>query len=142
MLPGTQKKELSSYLFQTSTLGADKSHAVAVVDVGGDGSHAVPSLGVESVTGHQLRPTEGLIDVQTAEGVIDGHRLQHRGGREDEAERKKREVLNYRVTCQTCWNLTRLLLLFSVTQDQDFSHIYVLQGGQPAFICLPLSKIT
>lgn len=86
-----KKKEFSSHLFQTSALGADKSHAVAVVDVGGDGSHAVPRLGVESVTGHQLRATEGLIDVQTAERVIDGHRLQHRGG-EDEAEGKKRKV--------------------------------------------------
>lgn len=94
MLKGTKKKkkELSSHLFQTSTLGADKSHAVAVVDIGRDGSHSLPSLGVESVTGHQLRAAEGLIDVQTAERVIDGHRLQHRGGGEDEAERKNRKV--------------------------------------------------
>lgn len=90
VLKGTRKKKLSSHLFQTSALSADKSHTVAVVDVGGDGSHAVPSLGVESMAGHQLRATEGLIDVQTAERVIDGHRLQHRGGGgADEAERKK-----------------------------------------------------
>lgn len=89
MLPGFQKKRSSAYLFQTPTLGADKSHAVAVVDVGGDGSHAVPGLGVESVTSYQLRATEGLIDIQTAERVIDGHRLRHKRGNGGEEERKK-----------------------------------------------------
>lgn len=73
--PSTPPKKRRSYLFQTSTLGANKSYTVAVVDVGGNGGHAVPSLGVESVTRHQLRPTEGLIDVQTTERVIDGHGL-------------------------------------------------------------------
>lgn len=70
-----KKQKLCSYLFQTSTLGANKSYTVAIVDVGGDGSHAVPSLGVERVTRHQLRPSEGLIDVQATERVINGHRL-------------------------------------------------------------------
>lgn len=68
-------QKLHSYLFQPSTLGANKSYTVAVVDVGGDGGHAVPSLGVESVTRHQLRPTQGLIDVQATERVINGHGL-------------------------------------------------------------------
>lgn len=70
------KKGVGSYLLQTPALGAHKGNAVAVVDVGGDGSHAVPGLGVESVTGHQLGTTEGLVDVQTAERVVNGHRLQ------------------------------------------------------------------
>lgn len=65
-----------THLLQTSTLCADKGNTVAVVDVGGDRSHAVPSLSVESVTRHQLRPTERLVDVQTAERVVNWHRLQ------------------------------------------------------------------
>lgn len=79
------KKDLCSYLFQTSTFGTNKSYTVAVVDIGGNGSHAVPSLGVESMTRHQLRPTEGLIDVQTTERVINGHRLPEE---EDEGEKR------------------------------------------------------
>lgn len=74
-------QKLRSYLFQTSTLGANKSYTVAVVDIGGNGGHAVPSLGVESVTRHQLRATQGLIDVQTTERVINGHRLPEEGKR-------------------------------------------------------------
>lgn len=85
--PPSQK--LRSYLFQPSTLGANKSYTVAVVDIGGDGGHAVPSLGVESVTRHQLRPTEGLIDVQATERVINGHGLP-----EEEEKRRKRQFLS------------------------------------------------
>lgn len=84
------KKKLRSYLFQTSTLGANKSYTVAVVDIGGNGGHAVPSLGVESVTRHQLRPSEGLIDVQTTERVINGHGLP-----EEETKSGKRQLLSY-----------------------------------------------
>lgn len=79
--PPPPKKKLRSYLFQTSTLGANKSYTVAVVDIGGNGGHAVPSLGVESVTRHQLRATQGLIDVQTTERVINGHGLPEEGKR-------------------------------------------------------------
>lgn len=88
MVHATEKQKLRSYLFQTSTLGANKSYAVAIVDVGGDGSHAVPSLGVERVTRHQLRPSEGLIDVQATERVINGHRLPGRAGRGQKRGRK------------------------------------------------------
>lgn len=70
------KKGVGSYLLQTPALGANKGNTVAVVDVGGDGSHAVPRLGVECVTGYQLGTTEGLVDVQAAERVVNGYRLQ------------------------------------------------------------------
>lgn len=66
----------SSYLLETSALGADEGDAVAVVDVGGHRGHAVASLSVQSVTRDQLRPAERLVDVQAAEGVIDWHRLE------------------------------------------------------------------
>lgn len=79
--PPPPQKKLRSYLFQTATLGANKGYTVAVVDIGGNGGHAVPSLGVESVTRHQLRPSEGLIDVQTTERVINGHGLPEEEGR-------------------------------------------------------------
>lgn len=69
-------KGVGSYLLKTSTLGANKGNTVAVVDIGCDRSHAVTSLGVESVTCYQLRTTEWLVDVQTTEGVINWYRLQ------------------------------------------------------------------
>lgn len=69
-------KEVGSYLLKTSTLGAHKGNTVAVVDIGCDRSHAVPSLGVESVSCYQLRTAEWLVDVQTTEGVINWYRLQ------------------------------------------------------------------
>ncbi|TNN48537.1 hypothetical protein EYF80_041281 [Liparis tanakae] len=65
-----------THLLQTPALGAHKGHTVTIVDIGGDRSHPVSGLGVERVTGHQLRTTERLVDVQTTERVINGHRLQ------------------------------------------------------------------
>lgn len=74
-LTPTWEEEVGSYLLKTSTLGANKGNTVVVVDVGCDRSHAVTSLGVESVTCYQLRTAEWLVDVQTTEGVINWYRL-------------------------------------------------------------------
>lgn len=82
-----QQKVGSSYLLQTSALGADKGDAVAVVDVGGHGGHAVASLSVQSVTCDQLGTAERLVDVQAAEGVVDRYRLEE----EEEKEGKMKE---------------------------------------------------
>lgn len=76
---GSEKQSEESYLLQTSALGPHEGHAVAVVDVGGHRGHAVASLGVQRVTGDQLGAAQRLVDVQAAEGVVDGHRLEREG---------------------------------------------------------------
>lgn len=70
------RRGVGTHLLKTSTLGAHKGYTVAIVDIGGDRSHAVPSFSVESVSGHQLRTTKRLVDVQTTERVVNGNRLQ------------------------------------------------------------------
>lgn len=96
--PNQTSVDIQTDLLQTSALGAHEGHAVAVVDVGGDGGHAVAALRVERVSRHQLGAAQGLVDVQTTEGVIDGHRLQthgdkesRRGGRGREEKRRRRD---------------------------------------------------
>ena len=64
-----------SYLLQHAAPGAQEDHAVAVVDVGGDGGQPVSGLGVQGLAGDQLGATQGLVDVQPTEVVIDGNRL-------------------------------------------------------------------
>lgn len=71
-----REEEDGTHLLKASTLRAHKGNAVAIVDVRDDRGHAVTGLGVESVSGHQLRAAERLVYVQTAERVVDGHRLQ------------------------------------------------------------------
>lgn len=73
-------RALKTYLFQSSTLGANKSHAEAIIDIGGHWSHAIPAFCIKCVPGHQLRAAKGLVDVQTAEGVINRDRLQEEKG--------------------------------------------------------------
>lgn len=69
-----------THLFQSTTLGANKSHAVAIIDIGGHRGHAIPAFRIKCVSGHQLRAAKGLVDVQTAEGVINRDRLQEEKG--------------------------------------------------------------
>ena len=64
-----------THLLEMAALGAHERHAVAVVDVGGDGGHSVAGLGVQRVARHQLGAAQGLVDVQPAERVVNGHGL-------------------------------------------------------------------
>lgn len=65
-----------SYLFQASAPCAQKYHIVSTVDIGSDGGQPVPSLSEHSLTRHQLRATQGLVDIQATEVIINGNRLQ------------------------------------------------------------------
>lgn len=75
-----KKPALKTHLLQPSTLGADESHTVAIIDVGGHRGHAITAFRIKRVSGHQLRAAKGLVDVQTAEGVINRDRLQEEKG--------------------------------------------------------------
>ncbi len=74
------KTALKTHLLQSSTLGADESHTVAIIDVGGHRGHAITAFCIKRVSSHQLRAAKGLVDVQTAEGVINRDRLQEEKG--------------------------------------------------------------
>lgn len=75
-----KKTALKTHLLQPSTLGADESHTVAIIDVGSHWGHAITAFRIKRVSGHQLRAAKGLVDVQTAEGVINRDRLQEEKG--------------------------------------------------------------
>lgn len=70
-----EPERFRTHLLQLSILGAHKRYAVTVVDVRGDGGHAVPRLSVERVTGDQLGAPQWLVDVQTTEGVVNWYGL-------------------------------------------------------------------
>lgn len=69
-----------THLFQSSTLGANESHTVAIIDVGGHRGHAITAFCIKCVSSHQLRAAKRLVDVQTAEGVINRDGLQEEKG--------------------------------------------------------------
>lgn len=77
-----------SYLFQLPALCPHKHHAVAVVNVRGHGGHAVPAGGVQRQALHGRGAAQRLVDVQSTEVVIDGDRLEGRGGNWGERQQR------------------------------------------------------
>lgn len=64
-----------SYLLQLATFGAHKGQRVVLVDVGDDGSHAVPVFCEDWDATHHFRHSQGSIHIQSAEVIINGKEL-------------------------------------------------------------------
>lgn len=73
-----------AHLLQSATPGADKGHAVAIIDVGDDRGQPVPGLNIHRQASYQLGAPKGLVDIQPTEVIIDRHRLQSEMGEDRE----------------------------------------------------------